>query len=496
MSTNTKVDYNSLIEQVVVYLRNNPSVESNRVYSDHLSSCKKLGLNESDFYKRVLRIAAKSIRDIEPVTVTQVKEKVTGEYCKVAEKTVTRLSELGQVLFENASYALKYLADGILIKSHVDKLTHDADLALEFQSIVDSEKDTYSRYLRVVYKLKPSLPFKLVTVSSENIQHLLNQGFANYQVWQEIKADFLNGRIKIWLEASNPDVAAHIQEHRTEQDFLQFVYKVDPAHPYYLSDKIFNEPKFLAAEASINSTIWSALYQDIDKGNLETWFKPAESLRAANQSTKSYKSIKEEQKHELVQDFILLAEETPKQPRIIPSILEISAPTIEASSSFESTFSLQLEGKGFVRAAVKLDNAPQGVNITPGAIEFFDLKNQTKNNLKLSVDPMRLVKNTQYDFNIIITTKFENITIPVTVGSAFPRTAFSIDVMKYAFFGALFFGGIRYLLTLLIDFSGWLNNHGQSGLPNDYSSFIAVFFVLAAGLAWAGYLFKRLEKML
>lgn len=495
MSIITKADFNSLIEQVIIYLRNSPSVERSRVYSDHLSSCKKLGLSESDFYKKVLRIAAKSIRDIDSTTVTQVVEKATGEYCKVAGKTITRLSELGQVLFDNASYSLKYLADGVLIKSNVEKLTHDADLALEFQSIVDSEKDIYNRYLRVVYKLKPLLPFRTLTVASANIQHLLSQGFANYQVWQEIKADFLNGRIKIWLETCNPVVAAYIQAHHTEQDFLQFVYKVDPTYPYYLSEKIFNEPKLLAAEAAKNSSIWSVIYQDIDKGHLESWFKPAETIRTTNQLTKSYKSIKEEQKHELVQDFILAAAVSARQPNIKTSIKDISAPTIEASNLFERVFSLELEGKGFVSASVKLENSPEGVNINPGNIQFFDLKNLARHNLKLSVDPMRLVKNTEYNFNIIIATKFQSITIPVTVGSAFPKTAFGVDVIKYAALGALLFGGIRFLLTSLIDFSGWLNNHGQSGLPNDYSSFIAVFFVLAAGLVAAGYFFKRFEKM-
>ncbi len=488
-------EYTKLIDQVILYLKNNPFAESHKVYSDHLSPCKKLGLNESDFYKKVLRHAAKSVAPADAEENIREEELVTGEYCKVAGKTVTRLSELGQVLFDNASYSLKYLADSILIKSHVDKLTHNADLALEYQSIIDSETDIYNRYLRVVYQLKPSLPFRTSTITSANVQSLLNEGFANYQVWQSIKADFLNGRIKIWLEASNPAVAAHIQAHRSEQDFLQFVYKVDPAYPYYLFEKIFNEPKLLAAEAAKNSQIWSAIYQDIDRGHLETWFKPAESIRTANQLTQSYKSIKEEQKDELVQDFILLAEETRNQPHIIPSILEISAPTIEASNSFERVFSLQLEGKGFVSATVKLENSPEGVNITPATIQFFDLKNLTKHNLKLSVDPMRLVKNTEYNFNIIIATKFESITVPVRVGSAFPRTAFSIDVIKYALCGTLLFGGIRYLLASLIDFSGWLNNHGQSGLPNDYSSFIAAFFMLVAGLACAGYFFKRVAKI-
>jgi hypothetical protein len=149
-----------------------------------------------------------------------------------------------------------------------------------------------------------------------------------------------------------------------------------------------------------------------------------------------------------------------------------------------------LEGEGFVSATVKLENSPEGVNITPASIQFFDLKDLTRHNMKLSVDPMRLVKNTEYNFSIIIATKFESITIPVTVGSAFPRTAFSVEVIKFAAFG-----GIRYLLASLIDVSGWLNNHGQSGLPSDYSSFIAVFFMLFAGLAGAGYFFKRFEKL-
>lgn len=488
-------EYTTLIDQVILYLKNNPSAASSKVYSDHLSPCKKLGLSESDFYKKVLRYAAKSVAPVDSDENIPEEELVTGEYCKVAGKTITRLSELGQVLFDNASYSLKYLADGVLIKSNVDKLTHDADLALEFQSIVDSEKDIYNRYLRVVYKLKPSLPFRTLTVASANIQHLLSQGFANYQVWQEIKADFLNGRIKIWLEACNPVVAAYIQAHHNEQDFLQFVYKVDPAYPYYLSEKIFNEPKLLAVEAAKNSSIWSAIYQDIDIGHLESWFKPAETIRTTNQLTKSYKSIKEEQKHELVQDFILSATGSASQPNIKTSIKEISAPTIEASNLFESVFFLELEGKGFVSASVKLENSPEGVNITPGNIQFFDLKNLTRHNLKLSVNPMRFVKNTEYNFNIVIATKFQSITIPVTVGSAFPRTAFGLDVIKYAAFGALLFGGIRFLLTLLIGFSGWLNNHGQSGLPNDYSSFIAVFFVLVACLVAAGYFFKHFEKI-
>ncbi|MES3016766.1 MAG: hypothetical protein V4721_03260 [Bacteroidota bacterium] len=488
-------EYAPLIDQVILYLKNNPAAERSKVYSDHVAPCRNLGLTEDDFYKKVLKYAARSVVPTDGDESIHDEERVTGEYCKVAGKTVTRLSELGQVLFDNASYALKYLADGVLIKSHVDKLTHDADLALEFQSIVDSERDSYSRYLRVVYKLKSSLPFKTVTVSSANIQHLLNQGFASYQVWQEIKADFLNGRIKIWLEASNPDVASHIQDHHSEQDFLQFVYKVDPAYPYYLSDKIFYESKLLAAEATKNSSLWPQIYQDIDKGHLETWFKPAEHIRTANQLTKSYKSIKEEQKNDLVQDFILQASDSPVGPHVVPSIKEISAPTIEASNLFERIFSLELEGKGFVNASVKLENAPDGVSITPSTVQFFDLKNVTVHHVKLSVDPMRLIKDTEYNFNIIVTTKFQSITIPITVGSAFPRRAFGIDVLKYAACGALLFGGIRFLLSALIESSGWLNNHGQSGLPNDYSSFIAVFFVLVSGLAGAGYFFKRFEKI-
>lgn len=91
-------EYTKLIDQVILYLKNNPFAESHKVYSDHLSPCKKLGLNESDFYKKVLRHAAKSVAPADADENIQAEELVTGEYCKVGGRTITRLSELGQVI--------------------------------------------------------------------------------------------------------------------------------------------------------------------------------------------------------------------------------------------------------------------------------------------------------------------------------------------------------------------------------------------------------------
>ncbi len=75
-------------------------------------------------------------------------------------KKANSLSKLGDISFDNKDDAKYFLRNGNYLPGLVTALTKSATKADEFARIIEEEFDSEKRYLKILYKLNPNLPFR------------------------------------------------------------------------------------------------------------------------------------------------------------------------------------------------------------------------------------------------------------------------------------------------------------------------------------------------
>ncbi len=206
----------------------------------------------------------------QPIAAAPTASADEGLYIVIFDEKVSSLAQLGQVLFDNPARAQQYLADDVQLKTNVNTLTkNDVNKVFRLLKIYKSEADIVNRYLKIVYYLNPSLPYRVGDDTSTNTQELLYKSFADYSYYDKVFADFEAGKIQLWLKESNPADAAKLPNGNDYASFLEFAYGVYAGYPFYLNGILFVNPAELAQEANKDRN----LREDIvhDSQNLMIW---------------------------------------------------------------------------------------------------------------------------------------------------------------------------------------------------------------------------------
>ena len=213
----------------------------------------------------------------------------------VFDEKVVSLAQLGQVLFENPEKVQKYLYDDTLLKANVNYLTNnDVNKIFKILKIYKSESDVTKRYLKIIYYLNPSLPYRIGGDTSANIGDLLNKSFQNYDHYKHVFTDFENGRLQVWLKETKQLPATDVPGNNDLISFLNFIYGIDAGYPFYLNLELFLTPVELIEKTMEEPYLKEAIIDSVNQDGLLVWLTAVEDLsKTANYGTpgSAYQSI-------------------------------------------------------------------------------------------------------------------------------------------------------------------------------------------------------------
>lgn len=489
----------AFVNQVIEAIKKHKASENYHYYSDFINECNTYGLTEEDFNKRILRIAFKSINP-EKLNL----EPTSGPHCIIFGIKAYSLRKVGEIFFNHPSMCEEYMTDATLFREDIRKL-ENSDKTLELVKVFKSEDVFYRRYLRTTYHLNRTLPFRFGTELVKDLKELLIKGFRNYDLYGQIVQEYMQERLGIWLEETDPENATKLDNGLNYEDFLRFIYRVDKTYPFYVNDELFLKPLDLVTKAHMDLSFAAPLHQHLLNGYIGIWLDSIGKAEWNQEYQINRKMVdnssyhnEEEKKLAAIQLFIDTINPSIGTPKINSDIKNITLLEIQADRTHIQRIRLKLAHKGFVKFTIALNENITGISVGPAEAIFYDLNGNTENEIIIEIDPSQLVRNKTYNCSIIVTSIYEVLEIPVEVKVVFPIRAFVLEVFKYATLFALFFASIRFLIAreysnwLMDSFDYFLDWESAQRYPENFSLFGWLFLLLLLSIASGSYfLFKR-----
>ncbi|SFF00464.1 hypothetical protein SAMN05518672_1148 [Chitinophaga sp. CF118] len=413
----------------------------------------------------------------------------------------TTLEQIGEISFRKKEEAMEYLENKLYLPPLVTLLTRNVSRTKSFERIFEEEKDLEKRYLTIIYRLNNNLPFRFHGKTYNTVAELLNDGCDSHELFLQMEALYGKGHMHIWLKEVNAEQEKFLTEQNDKNGFLTFLYKVNNQYPYYLNGKRYNSPVQLTEAAKNTGVVWPEIFSAINAGHLQTWFAGLNNQHWNDQlvhgiSTITSSGFYSEEEHKLatVQTLINLVDPASPIPSVKAVPESLSFLNTEASKPVEQVIQLRLAGSGFVKVKVQLDEEFEGVSIDKEFIKFYSLVDNNTGEIKLRIQPMMLVKDRIYNVNIVVTSIYEQVHIPVTISVTFPKRAYILEMMKFSAIGALFFMLIISIAPVLYNYPDDVNYFSQdtsiSDLPPGFLGFLFTFLLLISGL-WYSYRFIK-----
>jgi len=475
-----------------------------QVYQHFLGQCVQFEINEEDFFKNVLRPAYLDINFDELIEDPDPRNEKNTHVFIFGEK-IHSLKRLGQVLFDNQNRSEEYLEDMSLLKNHVDTLSTGDD-ALEYAKLYKSENDKYKKFLRIVYRLNPKLPYRIANETLPTLENIFERGFQDQSFYNLIYNDFASGKLSIWLYEINHEMAGRSTGGKSHNAFLRFIYSINNNYPFYMGNELYATPKEIIDKAKINPAFRSELYTYIQNDMLFTWFDCLGRSDWQNQYVAASGKLLEaklkgdELINESLEKLIQIVEPEVEKPKLKLSVQNITFDKIEAGKKIETIFELDLAGRGYVKARIALSPPTNGIWINTPQFIFFDLNHQNKCTIVLNIDPLQLTKDHLYQLNISIITDYQILEIPLEVRTVFPLRSFILHMAKYGALGFVALAFFRFLVQVFTGNTSWLKPELVTGnfeevLPTNYPAYIFLLFLLIL-MVWGSFrLIKKIEKI-
>lgn len=497
---------NVLTEQVKTYLVDLKLREPDRfqIYQQFYGQCEQFEISEEDFFKNVLNPAYRDINFDDLIDDPDPRNEKNTHVFIFGEK-IHSLKRLGQVLFDNHQRSNEYLEDMSLIKNHVDTLSTGDD-ALEFARLYRSENDSDKKFLRIVYRLNPKLPYRIGNEFISTLETLLERGFQDLFFYNLIYDDFASGKLLIWLSEVNGAVASMFSGGKSYNAFLRFVYSIDDKYPFYLGEELYANPEAIVGKLKINLLFRKMVYSYIQNDQLFTWFDSIGrfdwqiSYVSAAAKLVEQKLKGDELINESVEKLINIISPETELPKLKTSIKKLTLLNIEAGKSIAESFQLKLTGRGYVKAKIMLDYPLIGISLDTKQVLLFDLNNKIERVIKINIDPLNLTKDKLYQFNIRVVTDYQILEIPVKLKTVFPLRSFITHLLKYGALGFLAMALFRFLLGAFTGNFSWLKSYLitsnlHEGLPSNYPAYIFLLFIFIVMVAGVFPLIKKVEKL-
>ncbi len=492
--------------------------EANKIITKGLTN----GLRENEVRTHLLELFKE--RGFKPRATKKKEDEfdnqwMTDEKWKIAQartttilgQSVSTLEEIGELLFNQKKEANNFISKSLY--NTIDKLTN-YDKAEEFDKIEKSEKDVEKKYLKVVYHLNPSLPFRIDSSTYNTINQLFEKTALDYDLFQKVFTYYEKGHLRIWLSEVDPSNSRKYTKEVTYNDYLKFVYSVDRSHPFYIKNERFATPKDLVDKALVDNALWNKISEVMLNGQIFVWLQEigkADWIKSYNERTEPIFASKyhsdEELKLAAVQTLLQVIDTDIENPKISSNTKDINLPAIEGSHVIQKKIALKLENVGFVKAIASLDQNIPGVSVlVEKDIVFHSQAGIKEHQLILNIESLELVKNREYSFNIKVNTLYETLTMPVKLKAVFPKKAYSVMLVKYAaIFGAIF-GLFRFVLGSVGNHQSWLSEDPLFGgfvpmdinsayLPQFYFLYILLFLFFILIFIISARIIKKYEKL-
>ena len=366
------------------------------------------------------------------------------------------IEEIGTILFNDEGQAKEYIREGLVINSIDYFSSSKAKQVLEINKSIKSE---HLKYLQIIYRLNPNLPFRFGKKNYLNLKELSSALFDTPIVGKEY---LTQGNIEIWLQESQPEnynklIKIRDTAENIELALLELIYTFNPDLPYRFAGSIMvKSPVELCAEIDKSKVNWNAGREELFNSSILIWLKTIGKLNI----TEKWDKVKDQfVKHKDVglENFLHLLNNELVLPILEVSHKNISFPNIQSVTNVKASFVLTNKTRGFIEGALSFSKVIDGVTLSLNKINLNSSNGITSTQYTLIIDPTNLLKGVEYTTAIQIkSTSNETIDIPVSFKLVFPKNAFIKEIIKYAVFYAIIAGVIRGSWALL-GFTDWLN---------------------------------------
>ncbi|MCF2446893.1 hypothetical protein L0657_23250 [Dyadobacter sp. CY345] len=424
----------------------------------------------------------------------------------LGEKANT-LGKLGDISFNNKDDAKYFLRNGNYLPGLVTALTKSASRADEFARIIEEEFDSETRYLRILYKLNPNLPFRFEDELYTDVSVLLQKACETSKGYEALLETYRKGILQIWILESDPLVARNLSTQYDLNSFLQFLYKTDSDLPFFIENQRFSTPEALAEYAKKDFSIWPAIAESMAAKNIQEWFTGIGKEDWNDQIADSYAFIlhtgyysEPEIRLGMVQALFHIINLLSDKPRLQIDQQRVQLLSINGGVTVNHRIHINLKNEGYVKAKVYFKFLKEGISLSKDILEFNNLEGKLSENIDIIIDTVLLQKEELYHLELVVSSVYEDIVIPVDIKVVFPKKAYITKLALYGFLTACYFGAFRFLLGVFTNYKGWLVHNPEIGNPDDIirdspllSFFLFVLFILGGIISFS--LVKKYEKI-
>ena len=422
------------------------------------------------------------------------------------EEPAHSLEEMGEISLRKPEDARYFLRNTNYLVPLVTLLTKSPSKADEFSRIIEYEPNLDKRYLEVLYHLNRELPFRLNNEDFATINDLFARTATDHSLFTSAAEQYSKGHIHIWLNETDAINADKLTGGYDFNSFLKFLYKINNYHPFYLDALRFDTPEQLTQQAQEDASLWSKIAEATTNGEIQVWLAGIGKQNWVNaydthlQTIHEYAVYTDEEKQlAAVQSLIQLVNPDAPYPTIVSDQQKVALLTIEGSKTVQHSIHLRLVNAGFTKADIFFDNKIDGISLNNRDCTLWSQGGATNCTFVITIAALQLIKNKVYITNIHIDTAYQNVVIPLHVRVIFPLKAYLLQVLKYAFFGALFFALVRYATGAMANHPSWFSLEQIPDrypyLPENYLAYFAGLLLLLSGLIGAIFLIKKGEKI-
>jgi len=161
---------------------------------------------------------------------------------------------------------------------------------------------------------------------------------------------------------------------------------------------------------------------------------------------------------------------------------------------------LVLENQGYIKVKVYFKFIKGGISLDKDIFEFNSLKGKGNDTINIIIDTLLLQKDQIYNLELVVSSVYQDIIIPVDIKVVFPKKAYIAKLVLYSFLTALYFGVFRFLLGIFLNDKDWILDYPHDGNPGNaignaplISFFLFLFFILGGIFSFR--LVKKFEKI-
>lgn len=376
-------------------------------------------------------------------------------------KYASTIEEIGRLLFENEPEAYDSIKEDIIKNPVAQK---NMVLGREIGQITKSSLTIEQKYLNIIYKLNPKLPFRIKgDTVAQNVNELCGK-LSKDEFFGLGKLHLKKGNIEIWLKESDSNAYNNtfikIRDTSPNIDiaYLEFLYAFNKTLPYRFNNRVnVNDPEELFEAICKNAESWNAGIDELFGEHIAVWLRAkqyTDILKEWNGIKNTYVSEKDSG----LEAFLRILKPVAQKPEIKANITTILLPAIPQGETAATEIMFENTTRGYIKGIVSLKKPMNGVSISKPEVEINQIAGIKTDCLTLLIDTTQLMKGVKYENELEIKTSTkQTIIIPITFKIVFPKTKFILITAAFSAIFAAFFAHFRNFIARDLEIEGWLS---------------------------------------